>query len=123
MTSANYNVSLFNASLLVAPARKLIFSLKFCLSTDFIRDLHKTVNSSHVEVKNLRLAAEDLQIKHRSLSKEIQGHRDTSAKYKAQNRRLAGRYFEDVFWFSVPLLISLFLVRSVQAVEFAALLN
>ncbi|CAA6671817.1 unnamed protein product [Spirodela intermedia] len=57
---------------------------------DFIRDLHNTVNSSHVEVKNLRLTARDLQIKHRSLSKEIQGHRDTSAKNKAQNRRLAG---------------------------------
>uniref|UniRef100_A0A1D1YAN6 E3 ubiquitin protein ligase n=1 Tax=Anthurium amnicola TaxID=1678845 RepID=A0A1D1YAN6_9ARAE len=57
---------------------------------ELIRQLHKTVNDSHVEVKNLRLTVGDLQRKHRSLTKEIQDHRDTSAKYKAQNRRLTG---------------------------------
>ena len=44
----------------------------------------------HADVKNLRLAAWDLQVKQRSLSKDKQGHRDASAKSKAQNRRLSG---------------------------------
>ncbi|MQL95384.1 hypothetical protein Taro_028054 [Colocasia esculenta] len=63
---------------------------KHCESLDeVIEQLCKTVNESHMEVKDLRLTVGDFHVKHKSLAKEVQAHRDTSAKYKAQTRRLA----------------------------------
>ncbi|XP_078428745.1 histone mono-ubiquitination 1 isoform X2 [Wolffia australiana] len=55
-----------------------------------IRLLHKSIHNSHDDVKKLRMVAANLQITHRSLSKDVQSHRDTSAKYMAENRRLSG---------------------------------
>ncbi|KAL4585819.1 hypothetical protein LXL04_010445 [Taraxacum kok-saghyz] len=42
------------------------------------------------EVKNLRLAIGDMHIKHRSLARELQFHRDTDAKNKSELRQLKG---------------------------------
>ncbi|XVF33573.1 hypothetical protein REPUB_Repub17cG0180000 [Reevesia pubescens] len=42
------------------------------------------------EVKNLRLAIGDIHLKHRSLARELQSHRDIDAKNKAELRHLKG---------------------------------
>lgn len=42
------------------------------------------------EVKNLRLAIGDMHIKHRSLARDMQFHRDTDAKNKSELRQLKG---------------------------------
>lgn len=44
------------------------------------------------EVKNLRLVISDLHLKHRSLAREMQSHRDTDAKNKADLKRLRGKF-------------------------------
>ncbi|XP_058084493.1 E3 ubiquitin-protein ligase BRE1-like 1 isoform X2 [Magnolia sinica] len=50
----------------------------------------KTANELEMEVKNLRVALSDLHLKHRSFSNEVQSHRDSNAKNKAELNRLAG---------------------------------
>ncbi|KAG9452990.1 hypothetical protein H6P81_005894 [Aristolochia fimbriata] len=50
--------------------------------------MEKTINDLEVEVKNLRVALSDLHLKHRSLGNEVQKHRDTNAKNKAQIKLL-----------------------------------
>lgn len=42
------------------------------------------------EVKNMRLAIADMHLKHRSLAREMQLHRDTDAKNKSELRQLKG---------------------------------
>ena len=42
------------------------------------------------EVKNLRFAIGDIHLKHRSLARELQSHRDIDAKNKAELKRLKG---------------------------------
>ncbi|XP_022756963.1 E3 ubiquitin-protein ligase BRE1-like 1 isoform X2 [Durio zibethinus] len=42
------------------------------------------------KVKNLRLAIADIHLKHRSLARELQSHRDIDAKNKAELKRLKG---------------------------------
>ena len=42
------------------------------------------------EVKSLRLAIGDILLKHRSLARELQSHRDIDAKNKAKLKRLKG---------------------------------
>ncbi|XWS45857.1 hypothetical protein CRYUN_Cryun14cG0015300 [Craigia yunnanensis] len=42
------------------------------------------------EVKNLRVAIGDIHLKHRSLARELQSHRDIDAKKKAELKRLKG---------------------------------
>uniref|UniRef100_A0A5B7BUQ2 E3 ubiquitin protein ligase n=1 Tax=Davidia involucrata TaxID=16924 RepID=A0A5B7BUQ2_DAVIN len=50
----------------------------------------KTSNDLEIVVKNLRVALGDLHVKHKSLAREIQSHRDTDAKHKAELKRLRG---------------------------------
>ncbi|KAA8550078.1 hypothetical protein F0562_001762 [Nyssa sinensis] len=50
----------------------------------------KTSNDLEVEVKNLRVALGDLHVKHKSLAREMQRHRDTDAKNKAELKFLRG---------------------------------
>ncbi|GMI74091.1 REDUCED DORMANCY 4, histone mono-ubiquitination 1 [Hibiscus trionum] len=42
------------------------------------------------EIKNLRTAISDIHLKHRSLARQLQSHRDTDAKNKADLKRLKG---------------------------------
>ncbi|GMI98274.1 REDUCED DORMANCY 4, histone mono-ubiquitination 1 [Hibiscus trionum] len=48
----------------------------------------KAFSDLESEVKNLRLAIGDIHLKHRSLARELQSHRDTDAKNKAELKRL-----------------------------------
>lgn len=50
----------------------------------------RTSSDLETEVKNLRLAIDDLHLKHKSLAREVQGHWDTDAKSKAELKRLRG---------------------------------
>lgn len=43
-------------------------------------------------MKNLRLAIGDMHIKHRSLARDMQFHRDTDAKNKSELRQLKGNF-------------------------------
>lgn len=54
------------------------------------RVMEKTTNDLRMEVKNLRVALSDLHLKHKSLANEVQSHRDTYAKNKAELKHLAG---------------------------------
>lgn len=56
--------------------------------------MEKTTNELAMEVKNLRVALSDLHLKHKSLANEVQSHRDTYAKNKAQLKHLAGSIFD-----------------------------
>ena len=44
------------------------------------------------EVKNLRATIGDIHLKHRSLTRELQSHRDIDAKNKAELKRLKGDF-------------------------------
>lgn len=55
--------------------------------------MEKTTNDLEMEVKNLRVALSDLHLKHRSLANEVQTHRDTYAKNKAELKHLEGSIF------------------------------
>ncbi|KAL6005066.1 ubiquitin-like modifier hub1 [Asimina triloba] len=54
------------------------------------RQLGKTANDLEMEVKSLRVALSDLHLKHRSFLNEVQSHRDSDAKNKAQIKHLTG---------------------------------
>ncbi|OVA08643.1 hypothetical protein BVC80_8511g8 [Macleaya cordata] len=53
-------------------------------------DRPKVSNDLAVEVKNLRAALGNLHLEHRSMVHELQSHRDSNAKNKAELKRLAG---------------------------------
>jgi E3 ubiquitin-protein ligase BRE1 len=47
-------------------------------------------NELETELKNLRLGLSDLHLKHKSLARELQNHRDSDAKNKAELKHLKG---------------------------------
>ncbi|RVW20061.1 E3 ubiquitin-protein ligase BRE1-like 1 [Vitis vinifera] len=46
----------------------------------------------HAEVNNMRLAFGDLHLKHKSVTRDMQSHRDIDAKNKAELKRLRGKF-------------------------------
>lgn len=52
--------------------------------------LLKSVDELRIEIRSLIMAVNDLHLKHRHLASRIQNHRDVDAKFKAENKRLAG---------------------------------
>ena len=63
------------------------------------------------EVKNLRLAIGDMHIKHRSLAKEMQFHRDTDAKNKSELRQLKSNISFPLYY-AYCLFISVYLITT-----------
>ncbi|XP_077235379.1 histone mono-ubiquitination 1 isoform X2 [Tasmannia lanceolata] len=57
---------------------------------EFTRQMKRTANNLEMEVKNLRVDLSEVHLKHRSLASEIQSHRDTDAKNKAELKHLIG---------------------------------
>ncbi|RVW97147.1 E3 ubiquitin-protein ligase BRE1-like 1 [Vitis vinifera] len=54
---------------------------------------NKKISSDlHAEVNNMRLAFGDLHLKHKSVTRDMQSHRDIDAKNKAELKRLRGKF-------------------------------
>lgn len=69
----------------------ILFSPLFPLSRSTVGQSQKLVSSDLLtEVRDLRMAALKLHLKHKSLAGELQRHRDTDAKNKADLKRLKG---------------------------------
>ncbi|KAK8615065.1 hypothetical protein V6N13_068851 [Hibiscus sabdariffa] len=73
----------------------------WCLKDGLYAAVHKELQNDgscrqlaelESEVKNLRIAVSDIHLKHRSLARELQSHRDTDAKRKAELKRLKGEF-------------------------------
>ena len=60
----------------------------------------KTSTDFKNEVKNLRLAFIDMFLKHRTLARELQSHRDLDAKNKAELKRLKGKILTPIVLYS-----------------------
>lgn len=72
------------------------FSFIFCFIMQFFFFLglcnKKISGDLHAEVNNMRLAFGDLHLKHKSVTRDMQSHRDIDAKNKAELKRLRGKF-------------------------------
>lgn len=59
---------------------------------------HQALNELESEVKSFRVVLDDVLVKFKSLSRELQSYRDADAKVRADLRRIRGSYVVSSHW-------------------------